>query len=150
MTPAADTTAPVLQTATVNGTTLVLTYNEALDTGSVPAATDYTVSVGGTTVTLARASPVAVSGMTVTLTLAAAVVSTDVVTVTYAVPTTNPVKDLAGQQRGGAHGRGGERHGAAADGLMRHADRGRILVRRADGSINTRPIGLQQCRQHHL
>ena len=90
-----DTTAPVLDTATVNGTTLVLTYGEALDTGSVPASTAYTVSVGGTTVTLAGASPVAVSGMTVTLTLAAAVASTDVVTVTYAVPTTNPVQDVA-------------------------------------------------------
>ncbi len=32
-----DTTPPVLSTATVNGATLTLTYDEALDTGSTPA-----------------------------------------------------------------------------------------------------------------
>ena len=92
---AADTTAPALSTATVNGASLVLTYDEALDTGSVPAVTAYTVSVGGTAVTLAGASPVAVSGMTVTLTLAAAVAAGDTVTVTYTAPAANPVQDAA-------------------------------------------------------
>ena len=82
---------------TVNGTALVLTYDEELDTGSVPAATAYTVAVGGSNVALASTSPVAVSGTTVTLTLAAAVASTDTVTLTYRVPATNPVQDEAGK-----------------------------------------------------
>ena len=43
-----DGTAPVLQSATVNGTTLTLNYNEPLDTNSTPATTDFTVSVPGT------------------------------------------------------------------------------------------------------
>ena len=39
-------TPPVLSTPTVNGTALVLTYNEALDTGSEPASSAFTVKVG--------------------------------------------------------------------------------------------------------
>ena len=91
-----DTTAPVLSTAVVGGTALTLTYNETLDGDSVPAASAYTVKVGGTAVSLAATDPVAVSGSAVTLTLASAVTSGDTVTVSYAVPTTNPVQDAAG------------------------------------------------------
>ena len=69
-----DTTAPALHTATVNGAALVLTYDEALDTGSVPGPSAFTVTVAGATRALAGTNPVAVSGRTVTLTLARAVV----------------------------------------------------------------------------
>ena len=48
-----DTTAPTLSSATVNGDSLVLTYNEALDASSTPATTDYTVKVVGTARSLA-------------------------------------------------------------------------------------------------
>ena len=89
----ADTTAPTLDTAAVNGNTLTLTYDEALDTASVPAATDFTVRVGSTPQTV---STVAISGMEVRLTLSGAVTSGDTVTVTYAVPGSNPVQDAAG------------------------------------------------------
>ena len=85
-------TPPVLSTRTVNMTALVLTYNEALDTGSEPASSAFTVKVGGTAVSLATSNPVAVSGSTVTLTLAAA----DTVTVSYAVPGSNPLQDAGG------------------------------------------------------
>ena len=61
-------TPPVLSTPTVNVTVLVLTYNEALDTGSEPASSAFTVKVGGTAVSLASSGAVAVSGRTVTLT----------------------------------------------------------------------------------
>ena len=44
-----DTTAPSLSTATVDGTSLVLTYNEALDAGSEPATSAYSVSVNSGT-----------------------------------------------------------------------------------------------------
>ncbi len=89
-----DTTAPSLDTATVDGTSLVLTYDEALDTSSEPATSAYSVSVaGGTGV---APSSVNVSGMTVTLTLGTAVTAGQTVTVTYIVPTSNPVQDAAG------------------------------------------------------
>ena len=86
-----DRTAPVLSTATVNGDTLVLTYSEALDGGSVPAATAFTI--GGPAVTV---SMVGISGSMVTLTLSSAVTSTDVVMVTYMLPGTNRLQDVAG------------------------------------------------------
>ena len=90
------TAAPALSTATVNGASLVLTYDEALDTGSVPAATAYTVSVGGTAVTLAGRQPRggerddgdADAG-------GRRCAAGDTVTVTYTAPTTNPVQDAA-------------------------------------------------------
>ena len=89
-----DTTVPTLSTATVDGTSLVLTYDEALDTSSEPATSDYSVSVaGGTGV---APSSVDVSGMTVTLTLGTAVTAEQTVTVTYTVPGSNPVQDAAG------------------------------------------------------
>ena len=91
-TPAADTTPPTLSTATVNGNTLVLTYNEALDGGSVPAGGDF--MIGG--VTSVSVNTVAISGMMVTLTLSQAVTSGDTVTVTYTAPTTNRLQDVAG------------------------------------------------------
>ena len=89
-----DTTAPVLQTATVNGATLVLSYDEALDGTSEPAPAAYSVSVGGA----AGAAPrsVDVSGNTVTLTLATAAAHGQAVTVSYTAPSSNPVQDTAG------------------------------------------------------
>ena len=88
-----DTTAPVLSTATVNGDALTLTYGEALDTGSVPAAGAFTVRVAGATRTV---SSVSVAGSTVTLTLASAAVAGQTVTVSYTAPGTNPIQDAAG------------------------------------------------------
>ena len=94
-TPVEDTP-PVLSTTTlpsVNGAALTLTYNEALDTGSVPAAGSYIVRVNGSAT---AASSVAIAGRAVTLTLATAVTAGEKVTVSYAVPRTNPVQDAAG------------------------------------------------------
>ena len=90
-----DTTAPVLSTAAVNGTSLVLTYNEALDETSTPAASAFTVTVSGSAVPLTLAS-VVISGSAVTLTLSSAVTSGRAVTLSYAVPTSNPIQDSAG------------------------------------------------------
>ena len=86
---------PSLVTATVDGTELVLTYSEDLDTNSVPAATAYTVKVDGGSG--ANPSALDVSGKTVTLTLATAVTSTDTnVTVSYEIPSSNPLQDESG------------------------------------------------------
>ena len=85
--------APVLESAKADGTSLVLTYAEALDTGSTPAPGAYSVTVAG------GAGPavtnVSVSGDTVTLTLAAAVTAGPAVTLTYS-PGSNPVQDESG------------------------------------------------------
>ncbi len=88
-----DTIPPALTTATVNGSTLVLTYDEALNGSSDPATGDYVVKVNGSTVTV---SGVDANGLTVTLTLASAVNAGDTVTVSYVVPGSNPVEDVAG------------------------------------------------------
>jgi len=87
-----DTSPPSLQTAVVDGATLTLTYDEPLDTSSVPAATDFTVNVNSSAATV---NNVAVSGTTVTLTLAAAVNAGDTVTVSYTAGT-NPIQDISG------------------------------------------------------
>ena len=79
-----ETTPPELATATVDGTTLTLTYDEALDEASGLAADAFSVTVGGT----GRAvDGVSVSGSSVILTLGSAVASGATVTVSYTVPT---------------------------------------------------------------
>ena len=83
---------PVVASAAVNGTALTLTYIEALDETSTPAASAYTVKLDGSTGPVV--SSVAVSGSAVTLTLATAVASTDTdVTVDYTAPSSSPVRD---------------------------------------------------------
>ena len=87
--------APALRSATVTGTTLKLAYYKVLDTGSTPAAGDFTIRVAGSTANLAAANPVTVSGSTVTLTLASAPDAGQSVTVSYTAGT-NPIQDKAG------------------------------------------------------
>ena len=87
--------APAPESATVEGTTLVLTHSEDLDTGSVPAASAYTVKVDGTAGT--NPSAVSVGTRTVTLTLATAVTGEQVVTVSYDMPASNQLQDVSGR-----------------------------------------------------
>ena len=85
-----------LQSATVDGSALTLTYNEELDTGVTPPASAFAVMVGDATRSL---HSVSVSGSAVTLTLATAVESGDTVTVAYTVPTgesANKLQDASG------------------------------------------------------
>ena len=88
-----DNVPPLLTSAAVNGPSLGLSYNEALDAASTPAPGDYTILVNGSPRTV---SAVAIGGSAVTLTLTPGVVNGDTVTASYAVPATNPVQDLAG------------------------------------------------------
>ena len=79
-----ETTPPELATATVDGTTLTLIYDEALDEASGLVSDTFSVTVGGT----GRAvDGVSVSGSSVILTLGSAVASGATVTVSYTVPT---------------------------------------------------------------
>ena len=88
-----DSVAPTLSTATVNGDTLVLTYNEALDEDSEPANSAFTVKGAGAD---QNPTAVAVSGRQVTLTLGTAATAGQTVTVSYTAPGTNPIQDAAG------------------------------------------------------
>ena len=79
-----DITAPTLSSATVTGTSLVLTFSEDLGAAANLATSAFTVKVGGAAVSLSG-TPV-ISGPTVTVTLATAVMATDTVTVAYTQP----------------------------------------------------------------
>ena len=73
--------------AAVNGTTLAITFDRALDTSSVPVTTAFTI--GGTSAT---ASSVAISGSTATLTLSPAVGHDATITVSYTKPDSGGIK----------------------------------------------------------
>ncbi len=95
-----DTRPPLLTQAAVNGTTLVLTYDEALDGASVPAAGDFVVTVAGSTITV---NGVSVAGAAVTLTLATAVEANQAVVLDY-TPGANPTQDAAGNDAAAVSG----------------------------------------------
>ena len=84
--------------ATVFTDQLTLTYDEALDGGSVPAKEQFKVSLDGGTAQAVNA--VALSGSTVTLTLATPAVFEQEVKLTYTVPASNPLQDLFGNDAG--------------------------------------------------
>ena len=96
-----DTRAPeVSGMPTVDGATLKITFDEALDTSSVPAAPGgFTVTVtrGGSAVSGHTVSTLSLSsdGTVLTLTLALAVRGGDEVTLAYEPPGTNPLQDRA-------------------------------------------------------
>ena len=92
---AADTTAPMLLSATTTALALGLTYNENLDADSAPSPSAFTVTVDG--------APRGVIGVAfnetkVHLTLASAVRAGETVRVSYAVPAMNPLRDEAGNR----------------------------------------------------
>ncbi len=115
---------PTLSAATVDGSTLTLTYDEALDEAYAPAEEAYTVTVGGAAVTVAG---VAVEDSAVTLTLAAAVYAGKAVTVSYAVPATNPVQDADGTAAGALTNRTVTNRSASVSGPLLSPD-GQIAV----------------------
>ena len=84
---------PALVGATVDGTSLVLTWAEALDEGTVPASAFAVKVDDGAS---AAPSGVSVTGTQVTLTLAAAVTAGQAVTVSYTVPVSGRLQDESG------------------------------------------------------
>ena len=100
-----ETTPPTPSSAAVDGATLTLTFNEALDVGQVPDESAFSVTVAGS----ARGvDTVGVSGSVVTITLVAAVFAGEAVTVDYTAPTGGPavgLQDLAGNGAGSFSGR---------------------------------------------
>ena len=87
-----DAKVPVLASATYLGEEVELIYDEPLDASSVPAASAYTLLVGSGTAP--SVDGVSIAGNTVTLALSAE--PPEGVTLTYEVPASNPVQDLAG------------------------------------------------------
>ena len=86
---------PTFSSATVASTSLVVTFSETLDTGSVPAPNAFHVTVGSARWNVASGG-VAIDGADVTLTLPSAVAGGDTVKVRYTRPSANPLKDIAG------------------------------------------------------
>ena len=96
-----DDAAPALSDASVDGATLTLSFDVALDEGSEPDAAAFPVTVAGA---VRAVDAVAVSGSSVALALASAVAVGETVTVSYTVPTgadANPVQDTAGNAAAG-------------------------------------------------
>ena len=97
---------PVLElSAAVDGTSLVITYNQGLDTSATVPNTAFTVKktpAGSSNEdTVALTGTPTISGKEVTLTLASAVAATDTVTVSYTRPATgtnNKAADVDGNQ----------------------------------------------------
>ncbi|MCW8209424.1 hypothetical protein D8B24_20980, partial [Verminephrobacter aporrectodeae subsp. tuberculatae] len=96
----ADTTPPVINTATVNGDQLVLTYTEAntLDAAALAGNAGFTVNnAAGTAAITVSSAVVSATAKTVTLTLSRAVTNTETVTVSYTKPASGAVvQDAAG------------------------------------------------------
>ncbi len=95
-TPIVDETAPTLsETSTPSNTEVLLTYNEPLDSTSIPAASAFSVVVntGRITRTVSTAALSGTSG--ILLTLSPAFRPGDVLTVDYTVPALNPIQDIA-------------------------------------------------------
>ena len=89
------TTGPLaLRMASVTGSTLTLTFNKALNTGSVPANGDFSVTVAGTANAV---TAVAIAGSVVTLTLTTAVTASQTVLLSY-TPGTNPIQNAAADE----------------------------------------------------
>ena len=92
-----DAAPPMQVSASVQGLSLVLVYDEALDPASMPATGAYTVTATvGATTTNPAVSAVSIYGIWVTLTLDAAPAAGATVTLAYAPPASNPVQDEAG------------------------------------------------------
>jgi hypothetical protein len=88
--------APVIGASIVQNATptlLEMTYDLALSTTSVPAASAYSVLINGVAASI---STVAISGSKVQLTLATAIKYGDIILVSYIVPAANQVQSTAG------------------------------------------------------
>lgn len=93
-TTAGDTRAPVFVSAQVTSTSLLLSYDEALDSVSIPSSTAFTVTVNQSSWPLQGS--VNVAGATVEVLLLNAVLAGDIVTVSYTAPGASPLQDVTG------------------------------------------------------
>ena len=102
-----DSGPPGFYSAAVNGSTLTVTFDEILDTGSAPAGSAFTVGAalpGRLTRTISGRGRAAINGDTLTLTLESAVAYGEMVTLSYARPASNPLQDTDGNRTAGFSG----------------------------------------------
>ena len=90
-----DGDGPAPSGATVDGATVVLTYNEPLDGASTPSSTAFVLRVAGDPVSI---NEVSVDGSEVTLTLAAPVPAGQTVSLDHTQPMSNPIQDASGNK----------------------------------------------------
>ena len=88
-----ETVPPSLSSAVVDGATLTVTFDEALDTNGGPDKTAFAVTVAGND---RGVDTISVSGSIVTITLVTAVFAGDAVTVDYTAPTDQSTARLQG------------------------------------------------------
>lgn len=97
---AADTTPPTLALASVDGRSLSLNFNEALQTANLPGASSFTLTVNGVALASSAYTLTGVSGSALQITLGTALSATDVLQVSYRDPSAgnDPValQDVAG------------------------------------------------------
>ena len=87
-----DSVSPSITSASATGSTITLTFDEAL-AGAAPDASAFTVTTGATHRSV---TAVTMSGGVITLTISPAVTSSDNVVVAYAVPALNALHDATG------------------------------------------------------
>ena len=90
-----DGDGPAPSGATVDGATVVLTYNEPLDGASTPSSSAFVLRVAGNPVSITEVS---VDGSEVTLTLAAPVPAGQTVSLDHTQPMSNPIQDASGNK----------------------------------------------------
>ncbi len=90
-----DNVAPTLSSATLNGNKLILTYNEGLNTLSVPPKNSFSITPSGTNTTLPSITNVAVVNNTIELTLSSNVAA-NIQVLLYYHPSSPVITDLAG------------------------------------------------------
>ena len=93
-----DTEAPFPVGAYLIGNFLHVVFNEALDPDSIPAASAFTVTVNGTAANPAGVKRDSFVEERLQLTLASSPQTSDTVTVRYAKPSANPLRDGAGHE----------------------------------------------------
>ena len=110
-----ETAPPTPSSATVDGATLTITFNEALDSGRTPNKSAFAVTVKGSS---RGVDAVAMSSSVVTIALATAVFADDAVTADYTAPTDQAaprLQDLAGNAAASFSGKNVSNNTQAAD-----------------------------------
>ena len=89
-----DTRAPVFVSASAQGQSLILIYDETLDQNNMPASTAFAVTVNQTSVPLLPTT--GMSGSTFQLFFSNPIVFVDILTVAYTQPALDPLQDAFG------------------------------------------------------
>ena len=131
----ADTTAPTFKVATVQGSTLIVRFSEALLQAIKPLAGDFTVKVDGTSVAVSKAA--FNDSLSLRLTLASAVSAEKMVSVSYTPTSTSAVQDLAGNAAVSFSSASvvNLANVAAAPGLRSVTANGNVLTLKFDGTL---------------